>query len=82
MGTLEEQLDYFIESQDELVSKHRGKVLILRDREVAGVFDTALEAYLYAEKHYDAGTYAIQECEPGPEAYTVNFTSPLALAEA
>ncbi len=82
MGTLEEQLDYFIENQDDLVSKHRGKVLILRDRKVADVFDTVLDAYLHAEKHYETGTYAIQECEPGPEAYTVSFTSPLALAEA
>ncbi len=82
MDTLEEQLDYFIENQAELVSKYRGKVLILCNREVADVFDTVLEAYLYAEEHYEAGTYAIQECEPGPQAYTVNFASPLALAGA
>ncbi len=82
MTTLEDQLDYFIANQDDLVRKHRGKVLVLRDREVAGVFDTALKAYLYAEAHYEAGTYAIQECVPGPEAYTVNLASPLTFAGA
>ena len=82
MSTLEEQLDYFIANQDELVRKHRGKVLVLRDREVVGVFNTALEAYLDAEARYEAGTYAIQECVAGPEAYTVNFALPLTLAGA
>lgn len=79
---LQDELDFFIANQDELVRKHRGKVLVLRDREVVGVFDTPLQAYLDAESRYAAGTYAIQRCTPGPEAYTVTIASSMSFAGA
>ena len=79
---LQDELDFFIGNQDELVRKHRGKVLVLRNREVVGVFDTPLEAYLDAESRYEPGTYAIQRCTPGPEAYTVTIASSLCFAGA
>jgi hypothetical protein len=82
MSTLEEQLEYFIANQEELVRKHRGKVLVLRNREVVGEFDSALEAYMFAEERFEAGTYAIQPCEPGPDAYTMHLAFPLSAAGA
>lgn len=69
------ELDYFIQHQDELVQKHRGKFLVLKGREVVGVHQTALEAYLEASKKYELGSFMIQPCEPGPEAYTVTISS-------
>ena len=76
MTALEEQLDYFIANQAELVREHDGKVLVISGREVVGVFDTALEAYLHAEARHEAGTYIVQECLAGSEAYTAHFASP------
>ena len=77
---LQDELDFFIANQDELVRKHRGKVLIIRNRDVVGDFDTPLEAYLEAQRLYEPGTYAIQKCEPGCEAYTVTVASSLSPA--
>ena len=68
------ELNYFISHQDELVAKHRGKTLVLRDQAVVGVFGTSLEAYLEARARYPLGTFMIQPCEPGPEAYTVTVS--------
>ena len=79
---LQDELDFFIANQDELVRKHRGKVLVLRNREVVGVFDTPLAAYLDAQSRYEPGTYAIQKCAPGPEAYTVTIASSMSFAGA
>jgi hypothetical protein len=71
----EQELEYFVEHQDELVAKHAGKFLILRGREVVGAFDTALDAYLHGQSHFPPGSYMIQPCEPGPSAYTVTIAA-------
>ncbi len=67
------ELKYFIAHQDELVARYRAKVLVIRGEEVAGVYGSALEAYLEAQKQFAPGTFMIQPCEPGPEAYTVTI---------
>lgn len=73
-----EELDFFIDHQDELVRQHGGKVLVLKGRAVVGVHKTALEAYLEAQKKYKLGTFMIQPCEPGTDAYTVTISSHVA----
>jgi hypothetical protein len=71
----ETELNFFIEHQKELLAKHKGQVLILRGTEVAGAFDTALDAYNNALSRFDLGTFMLQPCEDGPSAYTVTLTS-------
>ncbi|MEQ1572755.1 MAG: hypothetical protein ABL993_00780 [Vicinamibacterales bacterium] len=72
-GKVDTELKYFIAHQDELVARHRAKVLVIRGEEVAGVYGSTLEAYLEAQKQFAPGTCMIQPCEPGPEAYTVTI---------
>jgi hypothetical protein len=67
----ETELRFFITHQDELVRQFQGKVLILKDEEVAGAYDSPLGAFLAAEQRFEPGTYMLQPCEPGPGAYTV-----------
>lgn len=69
----ETELKFFITHQKDLVEKHNGKVLVIRGDEVSGVYDSALEAYLQAQKQFPPGTFMIQPCAPGPEAYTVTL---------
>jgi hypothetical protein len=75
MRMFDTELKYFIANQDELVAKHQGKVLVIRGEKVDGVYGSALEAYLDAQTKYEAGSYMIQECQPGPSAYTVTLHS-------
>ena len=70
----ERELAFFIAHQDELVDKHRGRTLVIRDQAVVGVYDSALEAYLKAQAQHPLGTFMIQPCTPGPEAYTVRIS--------
>jgi hypothetical protein len=72
---LNDELTYFIENQSELVKQHAGKVLVLKDRQVVGVYNDVMEAYLEAQKRYPLGTFMLQPCEAGPEAYTVTISS-------
>lgn len=69
----DQELAYFIANQKELVSRHDGKVLVIRGREVVGVYETALEAFTKAQERFALGSFMIQPCAPGPEAYTVTI---------
>jgi hypothetical protein len=70
-----ENLTYFITNQAELVSRYDGKYLVIKDENVAGAYKTPLEAYTEAVKRFEPGTFSIQPCTPGPEAYTVTIST-------
>lgn len=71
----EKEFKYFIANQEDLVRKHRGKFLVIKGEQIVGVYPSALEAYLSAQKDHEPGTFMIQLCEPGPQAYTVTIAS-------
>ena len=78
MADLKKEFQWFLDNQDELVKKYEGKVLVIVGSKVVGVYDSALEAYEAADSLYDAGTYLIQECVKGKEAYMQTFHSRVA----
>lgn len=69
------ELNFFIANQNNLVKKHHGKILVIKGRTIVGVYRSALEAYLQAQKKHKLGTFMIQPCQPGPSAYTVTISS-------
>lgn len=71
----ERELEYFIANQEQLVQAHQGKILVIKDQEVLGIYDTELEAYCETQKEHMLGTFMIQPCAPGPDAYTVTISS-------
>jgi hypothetical protein len=71
----DKELEFFIENQDKLVKLYPDKLLILRGQEIVGVYDTPLEAYLRAQEKYEIGTFMLQPCQPGPQAYTVTIST-------
>jgi hypothetical protein len=71
----EKELAFFIENQQELVKKHMGKILVIKGEKVIGVYPTALEAYVKTQKKHPLGSFMLQPCLPGPEAYTTTVTS-------
>ncbi|MCL2151276.1 MAG: hypothetical protein FWH50_03540 [Coriobacteriia bacterium] len=72
---MDRELEFFINNQESLVKRFGGKTLVLHKQSVAGVFDNRLEAYTEAKKRFDPGTFMIQDCLPGPEAYTVDVST-------
>lgn len=75
----EKQLQYFIDNQEALVREYGGQIIVLVDERVVGAYPTTLEAYLDASAKYEPGTYMIQKCEPGEDAYTVTLSSALVM---
>lgn len=70
-----EEFEYFKENQEALVSQYCGKFLVLVGRKAVGAYPTALSAYMNAQKDHPLGTFMIQQCVPGPEAYTVTLAT-------
>lgn len=70
---LRDEFHWFIDNQDELVRRHNGKVLVIKNREVVGTYNSEPEAYWDATTKHELGSFLIQRCEPGRSAYTVSI---------
>ncbi len=71
----QKELDFFQKQQEELVEKHDGKTLVIIGNEVIGAYENPLEAYIEASKSYEVGSFMIQPCKPGPDAFTVTIST-------
>ncbi len=78
----QKELEYFKTNQDRLVEEHGGKVLVIKGEEVIGVYDSPMDAYLESQKEHELGSFMIQPCKPGPEAYTVTISNTEVIAAA
>jgi hypothetical protein len=69
------EFEYFKKHQDELVEKYGGKVIVIKGQTVIGAYDSYGEAVYETEKAHELGTFLVQRCDPGIEAYTQVFHS-------
>lgn len=69
------ELNFFIRNQEELVKNYRGKVLVIQGDQIIATYGNHVDAYFETIKTHAPGTFAIQHCEAGPEAYTVTIQS-------
>lgn len=65
------QFDYYLAHQEDFVRQYNGKAILMVDFKVVGAYASEDEAYLDAIKKYTLGTFMIQLCTPGPDAYTI-----------
>ena len=68
-GQLREEFNYYLAHQGELVKKHNGKYIVIKNRQVIGVYDSELEAVTETSKQHELGTFLVQKCEPGTDSY-------------
>ena len=74
-GEFDTEMTYFVRNQDALVRRYDGRTLVIRGTKIEGVYDSHLEAYLAAKARFAPGSFMIQRCEPGRQAYTVTVSS-------
>lgn len=72
---LEAEFEWYLDHQDELIKKYDGKVLVIKDQTIIGVYESEEEAITETSKKESLGTFLIQRCTPGDEAYTATFHS-------
>jgi hypothetical protein len=69
------EFNFFIENQERLVQQHGGKVLVIEGKSIAGVFETAGEAFENLKSENRLGKAMIQPCLPGRDAFTISVAS-------
>jgi len=75
---LQEEFNFYVTNQDELLKKYNGKYLVIIGKEVLGAFDTFEIAYSEASQKHKPGSFLIQFCSPGSEDYSYTFYSNVA----
>ena len=74
---LEREFEFYLERQEELVSRYRGKFVVIRDCKVIGAYDDEIDAIEATAQRFPLGSFLVQKCEPGAESYTQVFHSPV-----
>ncbi len=77
---LEEEFQYYLVHQDEIVARHNGKFVVIKGGKVIGVFADELTAVRESAKTHELGSFLVQKVEPGTGAYTQTFHSRVAFA--
>ena len=79
-SNLQKEFDYFLAHQQELARQHSGKILVIKDQAVIGVFDSELVAIQETSKTHELGTFLVQKCDSTEESHTQSFHSRIAFA--
>ena len=75
---LAEEFEFYLNHQDELVKEYAGKYIVIKDRKVLGAYGSEAEAIRETTREHTLGTFIVQKCEAGNEAYTQVFHSRVA----
>ena len=74
---LNTEFKYFLDHQSELVKKYNNRVLVIIGEKVVDDYADYDQAVFQSLKKYDPGSFLLQECTEGEEAYTDTFYSPV-----
>jgi len=76
---LKDEFEYFLENQKEFAEKYSGKFIVIKNRQVIGIYDSEIEAVEESSKKEKMGTFLVQKCEMGDASYTQTFHSRVSL---
>lgn len=78
---LQKEFDYYLQNQEELVKLYKDRYIVIKEQKVIGNYPTEMEAYLQTTKLHAPGTFLIQLCTPGKDAFTQTFHSRVTFAQ-
>ena len=58
---VEKNYEAFNEKLPDLLPEHRGKVALMKDGQVVGIFDTTLAAYVAGQAQFGMGNFSMQK---------------------
>jgi hypothetical protein len=77
---LHKEFEYYLAHQNDIVKKHDGKFVVIKDLEIIGVYDDELQAVHETQKEHQPGTFLVQYVSHGEADYTQTFHSRVAFS--
>ena len=74
-GSLNDEFEFYLENQQNFAKKYEGKMLVIKDQELIGVYESKGQALNETVKKYKLGTFLIQACSSDPKSVTQTFHS-------
>ena len=68
-----DEFRFYRANQDDMVSKYDGKVIVIKNHKVIGVYDSVTAAVTQTRRQDKPGTYLVQQVSEGDKAYTRTF---------
>ena len=76
---LDQEFNYFLKHQQHLVEQYKDRYIVIVGNDVVGNYRSNEIAYYEAKKKYKEGSFLIQHCIEGENAYTCTFHSNILL---
>ena len=76
--SLEKELLYFRDHQEEFAKENPGRVVLICDQTIEGFYDDEVEAYLVAKKKFQNRPFLLRKCIRKEEETAVIFRSRVA----
>ena len=73
--SLEEDFNFYVDHQDEMVKMYDGKFIVIKDGKVLRAYDDELSAITETQKSHELGTFLVQKVSSGTGDYTQTFHS-------
>lgn len=80
MADLNTEFKFFLENRNSILKQHLGKVVVIKDKKIIGVYNSKTEAVKETRKTHEMGTFLVQKCDPGDDSVTMTFHSRFAFA--
>lgn len=71
---LQDDFQYYLDHRDELYKQYLDKFLVIKNKNVIGVYDDQVTAYTETTKDHEPGTFIIQQSAPDSPATQVFHT--------
>jgi hypothetical protein len=77
---LDREFQFYLSNQNELLKKYNTRFIVIVGEEVVDDYESYEQALFHSAEKYELGTFLIQECTEGEDAYTQTFHSRVVFA--
>ena len=72
---LKKEFEYYLAHQDDFVRQYDGKVIVLKDAKVLGVYDDVVSAVTATQREHAIGTFLVQKVAAGSASTSQTYPS-------
>lgn len=74
-GQLKKEFEYYLTHQEEFVRQYEGKVIVLKEHKVLGVYEDTVSAVTATQREHKLGTFLVQKVAAGNAATSQTYHS-------